>query len=522
MKATYLISIDIGTSSTKTGLWTADGMLVTDAVQEYALQRPQPAWAEIDAREWWQAVVSTIRQVLSQSEVDPGQIAAIGLGGLGWVLLAVDRQGEPLRPAIIWLDRRAEPEAAWLRLAPEAGFLVDLTANPLDASYVTPKLLWLKRYEPEIFAATHMFLTSTGFIVHRLTGNFSCDYSQGYGYHLFDMRRGRWDETAAEFLGVPLDKMPPFYQACQVVGQVTEDAARTTGLMAGIPVIAGGVDAAVGTLGAGAVSPGQTIDQGGQAGGMAMVVERVVTEPRLIFSYHVVPGRYLFQSGTVGGGSLAWFQSTLGQVEANAAEILNCSPFSLISTQVQNTPPGAHGLIFLPYMAGERSPLWSSEARGVFFGLSYKTTRADILRAIMEGCAFAVCHNMRIAEETGLQVKEWIGIGGGARSEVWCQIKADITNRPFVLSRRPGGGEGGHLLGGALMAAYGVGLYDNLAAAAENLLPERRVFEPTTRHHRMYRELFEIYLDLSDNLRATFKRLANVTQAHADVLQQSP
>jgi xylulokinase len=344
MKATYLVSVDIGTSSTKTGLWTEDGTLVMEAVQEYSLQRPQPAWAEIEAEQWWQAVTTTIRQVLVRSEIEPGQVAAVGLGGLGWVLLAVDRQGEPLRPAMIWLDRRAEPEAAWLRNLPEANQLVDLVANPLDASYITPKLLWLKQHEPDIFAAAHKFLTSTGFIVHRLTGEFSCDYTQAYGYHFFDIRRERWDEAAAELIGVSLDKMPPLYQSCQVVGHVTTAAAQVTGLKAGTPVIAGAVDVAVGTLGAGVVQLGQTVDQGGQAGGMAMVVDRVIVEPRLIFSHHTLPGHYLFQSGTVGGGSLAWFQSTLGQAEANAAEILSRSPFSLISTQVQNTPPGAHGL----------------------------------------------------------------------------------------------------------------------------------------------------------------------------------
>jgi len=514
VKHTYLLGVDIGTSGTKAALWSEDGELVAQATEEYALDRPQPSWAETDAETWWNAVCQCIRNALAQSGIDPRDVAGVGVDGLGWVLLPVDRRGEPLRPAMIWLDRRAEPEAAWLRSLPEAEHLVDLVANPLDAAYITPKILWLKQHEPAIFEAAHMFLTSTGFVVHRLTGEFSCDYTQAYGYHFFDIRQGRWDAQAAALIGVPLDKLPPVCSSCTIVGQVTRAAAQSTGLRAGTPVIAGGLDAVVGSLGAGVARLGQTVDQGGTAGGMALSVDHVIVEPRLIFSHHVVPGQYLFQSGTVGGGTLAWFRDTLGQAEVNAAGLLRCSPYDLMSAEAKEAPPGAHGLIFLPYMAGERTPLWNSQARGVFFGLSYKTTRADILRAIMEGCAYAVYHNMRIAESRGVSVKEWIGVGGATRSDVWCQIKADVTGKPFTLARRPGGVEGGHTLGLAVMTASALGLCDDMSARIEELLPERRTFEPSPQRHAMYEDLFGIYLDLSNKLLADFERLAAVVQAH--------
>ena len=517
-KPAYLLGIDVGTSGCKTGLWTDDAVLIAETVVEYGLQRPHPAWAEQDALDWWDAVCTSIHRVLGQSGINPSEIAGVGVDGLGWVLLPVDADGEPLRTAMIWLDRRAEDESAWLRSHPQADGLVDLLANPLDAAYITPKLIWLKRHAPKIFEQTHKFVTSTGFIVHRLTGLFSCDYTQAYGYHFFDIRNEQWDEEAANLVGVPLEKLPPLYQSCEIVGEVTRQAAEATGLSVGTLVIAGGLDAAVGSLGAGVAHVGQTVDQGGQAGGFALSVDHVIVEPRLIFSHHVVPDQYLFQGGTVSGGALGWFRDILGQWEVNAAQLVHCSPFALMSQQVGDTPPGAHGLIFLPYMAGERTPIWNSNARGVFFGMSYKTTRGDILRSIMEGAAFAVYHNVLVAEEHQVTVEEWIGVGGATRSDVWCQIKADVTNRPFTLARRRGGGEGGHTLGLAVMAAHAVGLCNDVSDRIDELLPERRVFEPSKDRHAMYEELFGVYHDLSKKLQPDFEQLAHIVQRYPQYL----
>jgi len=518
----YAVTVDIGTSSAKTALWTLDGELVAETTEGYELRRPRPLWAEIDARTWWAALCATIGRVLTTSGVDAVDVAGVGVDGQGWALLAVDRAGTPLRPALIWQDRRAEPEAAELRARSDAAQLVELAANRLDAAYVTPKMLWLQRHERDIFDTAHMFLSPTGFAVHQLTGQFSCDHTQAYGYHLFDTRRHRWDEGAARALGIPLEKMPPLYQSCEVVGCVTDAAARATGLAPGTPVIAGAVDVAAGALGAGVVRPGQTIDQGGQAGGMAMSIDRVVVEPHLILSHHVIPSQYLLQSGTVGGGSLAWFHDLMGQTVGGRAAIhpheAAGGPFEWMSQRAGEVPPGAHGLLFLPYMAGERSPLWSSNARGVFFGLSYGTTQADVVRAIMEGCVYAVYHNVQFAEGVGASVREWLGIGGAARSDEWCQIKADVTGIPYVLARRRGGGEGGHLLGLAVMVAHAVGACDDMAARMAALLPERKAFRPSQERHAAYRDLFALYRDLSDTLAPRFDRLHEIVEMHSAAL----
>ncbi len=514
MTQRYILTIDVGTSSTKTALWNEAGQQLAEATQPYALNRPQPIWAEIDGNIWWEAVCTTVREVIARSSIDPQHLAGIGVDGIGWTLLPVDADGEALSPALIWLDRRAAEEAAWLKNLLEADQLIELCANPIDPAYITPKLLWLKRHQPQIFDTAYKFLTCSGYIVCKLTNRFTCDLTQAYGYHFFDIRGEQWSPWAADLMGIPLEKMPPLKACTDVAGTLTAHAGSQLGLPAGVPVIVGCLDAAAGALGAGVTRLSQTNEQGGQAGGMAVSVDRVVVEPRLIFSHHVLPGQYLLQGGTVGGGSLGWFRDVLGQVEVNAAQLLDHNVFELFSAQVEKTPPGAHGLIFVPYMAGERTPLWNSHARGVFFGLSYNTSRGDLLRAIMEGCAFAVYDNIQLAEQHDVTMQEYLGSGGATHSAVWCQIKADIYNRPFIVARRADGGEGGHSLGLYALTAQAVGVCQSASECVERLLSNRQVFEPSAERHTLYEDLFGVYYDVSRRLLDDFDQLAAIMQKH--------
>jgi len=512
MASRYIITVDVGTSSTKTSLWTEAGQLVAHASSSYNLHRPEPLWAEIDGDVWWQAVCGTIQNVLATSGVDPVSIAGVGVDGVGWTLISVDRAGNPLHPAMIWLDRRADQETIWLKSLPEADHLINLNANPLDAAYITPKLIWLKKNHPDIFDSAHKFLEATGFIVSRFIGEFICDYTQAYGYHFFDIRNEKWDQQTAEIIGVPIQKMPRLSRSAEVVGSITKKAAEQTGLKPATPVIAGCLDAASGALGSGVVETGQTNEQGGQAGGVGISLAHVLVEPRLIFSHHVIPGQYLLQAGTVGGGSLSWFRDQLGHPEVSAGNLIGQNPFELFSKHVETSKPGANGLIFLPYMAGERTPLWSSVVRGVFFGLTYNTTRADMLRAIMEGCAFAVYDNLQIAEAHGVRVDEYLGSGGAVQSAVWCQIKADIYGKPFIVAKLADGGEGGHGLGLFALTAYGIGLHKDIGTCVSDLLSSRQVFEPSPKNHALYQELFGVYRNVSRKLMDDFARLDSITR----------
>src|SRR5512143_2555705 len=233
MTSRYILTVDVGTSGTKTSLWTEAGQLAAHATSTYDLRRAEPLWAEIAGDTWWQAVCETIRTVLATSKVDPASIAGIGVDAVGWTLIPVDRAGNPLHPAMIWLDRRAEEETNWLRSLPGADSLVNLNANPLDAAYITPKLIWLKKNHPDIFSSAYKFLEATGFIVSRFTGEFVCDYTQAYGYHFFDIRNQKWDGRAAREIGIPIEKMPELRGSTEIVGGITEAAAEQTGLKPG-------------------------------------------------------------------------------------------------------------------------------------------------------------------------------------------------------------------------------------------------------------------------------------------------
>ena len=438
--------------------------------------------------------------MLAASRVRAQDVAAVAVDGIGWTLVPVDDAFRPLMPAMTWLDRRAEAEAAALRAGPDAARFIDLVANPLDAAYITPKLAWLRAHEPAIFDATRWFLTASGFLVARLTGEATCDLTQAYGFHCFDIRRERWDEPAAAALCIPLDRLPPIHEAREIAGGIGAAAAARTGLAPGTPVLVGGLDAAFGALGGGVTRPGQTQEQGGQAGGMGMSVSEVrgraaphLQPPR--------PARAVPAPGRYGRRRCA------GLVPSRSSDALT-SPSSHFLRRPRPPLREAAALLFLPYLAGERTPIWSTAARGVFIGLSYATTRAEMLRSIMEGCAFAVLDNLRVAEATGVRVTEWLATGGAARSPVWNQIKADVTGRPLVVARRADGGEGGHGLGLFALAAEAVGLAGDAAETVERLLPRRTTFEPDARRHARYEASFEVYHDLSRGLLATFDRLA--------------
>lgn len=497
----HVLTIDQGTSSLKAALWREDGVLAAEAAAPYELDRPRPLWAEIDPERWWEALVATTAAVLGRAGVPADDVACVALDGIGWTLVAVDASLRPVHPAMTWLDRRSEAEAEALRERPDAETLVDLVANRLDAAYLAPKIAWLAAHRRDAWGAARWLLTASGWLVARLTGEVTCDLTQAYGFHCFDIRRERWDEDAARSLGIPPERLPPLHRAGHLAGGVTAATARETGLAAGIPVIVGGLDAAMAALGGGVTRSGLTQDQGGSAGGFGMSVPEVVVEPRLIFSHHVLEDQYLLQAGTVGGGALGWLRDVAGRGDAS---------FDELAAEAATAPAGANGVLFLPYLAGERTPLWSSTARGVFVGLGYTTTRADLVRAVMEGCAFAVVDNLRLAEDRGHTVTELLGQGGAARSALWNQVKADATGRPFTVARLADGSEGGAGLALFALGARAVGLAGDPAETVERLLVRRTTVEPDPRRHARYRDLFEVWHGISRAMLPHFDRLAAV------------
>ena len=485
--ATMLLGIDIGTSACKAALFYPDGRVVAQAASGYAVQYPRPGWAEQDAQDWWRGVCSAVRALLAEGKAEPGDIAGIGVDGQSWSAVAVDARGTALAPTPIWTDTRALSVIGDMRAAlggqdPEAA-LFEISGNPLKPSYTLPKILWYKQNAPDVYARADKILQSNSFIVHRLTGEMTQDLSQGYGLCCFDMRRGMWDYGLCRRLGIRESLLPPLFDSHQVVGRVTEAAARETGLIPGIPVVAGGLDAACATLGAGVVSPGQTQEQGGQAGGMSICIDRYAADPRLILSRHVVPGRWLLQGGTTGGGgALKWLRETCCQGRS----------FEEMSALAEGVAPGCEGLVFLPYMAGERSPLWNPHACGVFFGLDYRKTQAHLIRAVMEGVAYGLKHNLDTAAEAGARPEVLHSVGGSANSAVWTQIKADVTGCGIHVP----GSDTATTLGAALLAGVGIGVYPGFEAAVKETVTVHKRTAPNPATRAVYAEGYGRYREL--------------------------
>ena len=503
-----LLGIDLGTSSCKVASFDYSGNLIAQTSKNYPTSY-SGLWAEQNPEDWWQAIKEGIKKLIVKYRIDPGRIAGIGIDGQSWAALPIGANGLPLRMAMIWLDRRAEKQCMWMREKIGEKTIFEESMNRIDPAYIIPKILWIKENEPQVFARTKKFLSTNSYISYKLTSKLTQDISQSYGFHLFNMRKGSWSGKLSKKMGIPQELLPDIYPCSQVIGEVTSQAAKETGLVRGIPVVAGGLDAAAATLGAGVIEPGQVQEQGGQAGGMSICLDRPIGNPRLILGYHVVPERWLLQGGTTGGGSLRWLKNIIYVSEiGKGKEKKEFDPFEEMSLEAEKADVGSDGLVFLPYMAGERSPLWDPNAKGIFFGLSYEKTRAHLIRAIMEGCAFALHHNLQIAKLQGVRVDTLISVGGAARSKLWTQIKADVTGKPimvpYYIDSAP--------LGAAILAGVGTGVYSDFKEAVESTVKIKECIEPRDKYHSLYQKLFEIYQNLYLKLREDFEHLVKIRQ----------
>ena len=492
-----LMGIDIGTSACKVAVFDENGNVIANANRPYAVYYPQSGWAEQDADEWWNAICLAIQDVLSCPEVDAASVACIGVDGQSWSAIPVDKAGNALARTPIWMDTRARHicEREKSRLGENTIF--NVAGNDFLPSYSAPKMIWFRENYPEIHSAVYKYMQSNSYIVCKLTGVFSQDKSQLYGIHFYDLHKMEYNTALASELGLSPELIPDIYDCSSVVGKVSAAAARLTGLAEGTPVVAGGLDAACGTLGAGVYKPGQTQEQGGQAGGMSICTEKALAHKSLILSPHVVSGMYLLQGGTVGGGgTLKWFRQELGKGMS----------FDEITAEAENIPAGSEGVVFLPYMAGERSPIWNPDAKGVFYGLGFDKTRGHMIRALLEGVAFALEHNLRVAAEIGAEVDTLNAMGGASNSLLWTQIKADVTGKVINVPMS----DTATTLGAAILAGVGCGIYSSCGEAVEKMISITRTHTPDMANHEKYKRSMELYLRLYDDLKSTFSEYSEL------------
>lgn len=495
--ADYLLGIDIGTSACKIAVFTLDGAVIAQSTAEYQISYPCAGWAEQQPEDWWHAVCRALSSISKQG-VSLSEIRGIGVDGQSWSAIPMDKEGRVLHANPIWFDTRAEQICIDLKRRVSEEQIFNLCGNSLQASYTLPKILWFRQEMPEVYQHTYKFLQSNSFIVYRFTGCFSQDRSQGYGLQCYDMKKGTWDRELCEKMGVDLNKLPELYDSHQVVGTVTQQASIQTGLPKGIPVVAGGLDAACGALGAGVLLDGQTQEQGGQAGGMSICMERYHADPRLILGAHVVPGKWLLQGGTVGGGGvMRWLSQQFGTDARLKAEKNGTNLLMELDKEAESVAAGADGVVFLPYMAGERSPIWNSQAKGVFYGLDFAKTKAHLVRAAMEGVAFSLRHNLEVAEEAGVTVSVLHAMGGAANSQLWTQMKADVTGKEILVPAS----DTATTLGAAILAGVGIGKYQSFEEAVAKTVKIRKRYVPNISKKKIYDNNYSVYRGLYQSLR---------------------
>ncbi len=505
----YILAHDLGTTGNKATLFdAASGGVVAAASRAYDTDYPRSNWAEQDPSDWWRAARESTRELLTASGVARGEVAVVGFSGMMMGALPVDDEGVPLRSAIIWADQRATAESELL--ADRCGFerIYRRTGHRPSASYSAAKILWIRRHQAEVYERAHQFLQAKDYVAYKMSGVFATDYSDASGTNLFDLSERKWAVDIMEGVGLDPAKLPPTHPSSAVIGEVTGEAAAQTGLLAGTPVVIGGGDGACATVGAGSVHPGEAYNYIGSSSWIAVTAEEPLYDPQMrTFTFaHLDPALY-FPTGTMqsAGGSFDWLERLLrGPDSVEGCGEGESQLYEQLSAAAGAVEPGAGGLLFLPYLIGERSPHWNPQARGAFVGLTMSHGRAEIARAVLEGVAFNLRVILDAFLEQGAQIEEMRLIGGGARSAVWRQILADVYELPIV---RPTLLAEATSLGAAIAAGVGVGLFTDFAVGHE-LVQVEKAEQPDPDRSQRYIALCDRFQETYAALEPIFEKIA--------------
>jgi xylulokinase len=509
----FLLGIDLGTTGVKVLLLPADLNVESGArvevTEEYPLSFPHSGWSEQNPEDWWNGTARAIRTVLDRSGIDNRLIVGVGLSGQMHGATLLDSRGAVLRPCILWNDQRSAPQCALIQERVGLPQLLKWVGNPALAGFTAPKLLWIREHEPEVYERIATVLLPKDFINFRLTGELNTDYSDASGTLLFDVAARHWSEEMLRAFDISRDFLPDVLPSTAVMGQVSPEAARVTGLAVGTQVVTGGADNACAAVGAGIISPGDALTSLGTSGTVVAPVAQPYIDPRarLHTFCHAVPDVW-YVMGVVlsAGGSLRWFRDVLASDMQGTAEASGRDPYDVLMEEAELVPAGSERLIFLPYLTGERTPHGDANARGVFFGLSPSHSRAHIFRSVVEGVTFALADSIAIMRHLGIRFRAMHVTGGGARSALWRQILADVYESRVLLAH----GSAGPALGAAVLAAVGGGEFSDVPEAVQHLRSADNGPEPREEMAQLYRAYHEQYDSLYPLLEDSFARLARL------------
>jgi xylulokinase len=494
-----LLGIDLGTTGVKAALFAADdGRVLSSAFIDYPLMHPQIGWAEQDPADWWQATVTAIRTCLVggvRQNVQPEDVRGIGLSGQMHGVVLLDDENRVLRPCIIWADQRSEAQCRWITERVGAARLLELVSNPALPGFSAPKLLWVRDNEPDIFARTRKMLLPKDYIRYRLTGKLAIEISDAAGTCLLDVKQGRWSREVLEALEIDPALLPPVVAADTVCGTITEEVAALTDLLPGIPVAGGGADNACAAVGNGVVRPGLALVSIGTSGVVLAYagtpqVDMSGPIPRVHTFNHAVPQAWYLMGVTQAAGlSLHWVRDNIGLPERALESWTGLDAYDLLMKEAESVPAGSDGLLFLPYLQGERTPHLDAYARGGWIGLTASHDRRHLIRSVLEGVAFSLKDCSTIIQGQGLPIEQVRVTGGGAKSPLWRQIIADVLGIELVTTNATEG----PAFGAALLAAVASGLYTSVEQASDATVRVMEHTKPRPEPERIYAQAYETY-----------------------------
>jgi xylulokinase len=500
MAPTYFLGMDVSTTATKALLIDAAGQVLCTASTEYPFETPKPLWSEQDPALWWQAAIQSTRAVLAQAGIAGDQVGAVGLTGQMHGLVLLDAEGRPLRPAILWNDQRTAAQCDEIRQRVGQQRFIQITGNDALTGFTAPKILWVRENEPQIYARARHVLLPKDYVRYRLTDAFAMDVADGAGTVLMDLKARAWSAEVLDALGIPREWMPPLYEGPQVTGQISPAAAAATGLRAGTPVVAGGGDQAAQAVGVGAVRAGIVALTLGTSGVVFATTDGPFIEPegRLHAFCHAVPGKWHLMGVMLSAaGSLKWYHDTFAPG----------TTYDELVEPAAAVPLGSEGLLFLPYLTGERTPYPDPLARGAFVGLTVRHGFAHLTRSVLEGVSFGLRDGLELIRAAGLgKVDQVRASGGGTKSALWRQILADVLGAELVSVNTTEGAA----YGAALLAGVSQGAWPSVEAACDACVQVISKTEPIAANTALYDACYREYHALYPRLKATFEAEAHL------------
>jgi xylulokinase len=508
MKKENLIGIDIGSTNTKVMVCNKNCEVIANESEENDVYTSRADWAEYDPNEWWDKVRRLIKACIGKAQISSSSIAGIGISSLGATTVPVGEDGNPAYNAIMWADRRAKKEVENLKKYEKK--VLKISGNIPSLINSTSHIIWIKKHDPDLYKRIYKFMEPSGFIGCKFTGKFTLDWTFASGIWMgFDYKKLDYNEDLVRLFGLDIEKFPDLHRNTESIGIVTKKAAEETGLEEGIPVFVGGHDVISAAVGAGAIHPGQGYFSVGSAANLLIMTGKDIITPHMLSIIHIIGPEVKVLDGVQGsvGFSLRWFRDNLGNLEKSFSDILgNFNCYEILTAEAEKVKPGSGGIIYLPFLFGKFHPDFMKDTSSVFFGLTYSSTRGQIIRSIMEGTIYNMYENLRTAMDLGVEISEIITNGGPTRCKLWCQIISDITGRKVVTLNSPEGS----LFGNVILAGVGSKIFKSFDYAVERFVTRGKVFEPDKKNHILYEKLFKIYKDISKSLGPSFTNLEKV------------